>query len=313
MRGVDEMKKQMNFLTARSLLLLLGIVAGIAILVLHTNQEGTVNSMGANGTVLSRDETRISYTKIGRGPAIILVDGAFCYRKNGPSTELAALLAQNFTVYAYDRRGRGESGDHSPYSIQAEVDDLAAIVDQTGAPVYVVGVSSGGALAMQAAASGVPIRKMALYEPPFISDNGIPRSFQSKKARVEELIAAGDRGGAVRFFLTDVFGAPRAFALAMPIIMPTAWKRCKSVVHTIPNDLTILDDRTILNGRSALVSAPALVLEGEKSPQDLRDASQFVAHVLPHGRALVLAGQDHNLRAKVVAPVLTEFFSNTAE
>jgi pimeloyl-ACP methyl ester carboxylesterase len=307
------MKKQMNFLRVGSLFLLLGIIAGIAILVLRMNQERTVNSMGTNGTVLSRDKTRISYTKMGSGPAIILVDGAFCYRQNGPSTELAALLAQNFTVYTYDRRGRGESGDHSPYSIQAEIDDLAAIVDQTGGPVYVVGVSSGGALAMQAAASGVPIRKMALYEPPFISDNGIPRSFESKKAHVQELIASGDRGGVVRFFLTDIFGAPRAFALAMPIIMPRTWKRCKSVAHTIPNDLTILDDRTILNGRSALVSAPTLVIEGEKSSQDLRDASQFVAHALPHGRALVLAGQDHNLRARVVAPVLTEFFSKTAE
>jgi hypothetical protein len=167
--------------------------------------------------------------------------------------------------------------------------------------------------AMKAAASGVPIRKRALYEPPFISDNGTPRSFASKKAHVEELIGAGDRSGAVRFFLTDVFGAPRAFALAMPFIMPGAWKQLKSVAHTIPNDLTILDDRTILNGRSALVSAPALVIEGERSPQSLRDASQLVAHALPHGRALVLAGQDHNLRAKVVEPVLTEFFRKTAE
>jgi pimeloyl-ACP methyl ester carboxylesterase len=269
--------------------------------------------MGINGIVISRDKTRIAYTKVGSGPAIILVDGAFCYRQNGPSTELAALLAQNFTVYTYDRRGRGESGDHSPYSIQAEINDLSAIVDQTGGPVFVVGVSSGAALAMQAAASGVPIKKMALYEPPFISDNGIPRSFASPKAQIEELIASGDRGGAVRFFLTDVFGAPKAFALAMPIIMPGAWKRCKSVAHTIPNDLTILDDRTILNGRSALVSAPALVIEGEKSPKDLRDASQLVAHALPHARTLVLPGQDHNLRAKVVAPVLTQFFSKTAE
>src|SRR5258708_7313443 len=282
MRGADEMKQQMNFLKVGSLLLLLGIVAGIAILVLHMNQERTVNLMGTNGIVLSRDKTRISYTKMGSGPAIILVDGAFCYRQNGPSTELSALLAQKFTVYTYDRRGRGESGDHSPYSIQAEIDDLAAIVEQTGGPVYVVGVSSGGALAMQAVASGVPIRKMALYEPPFVSDNGIPRSFESKKAHVEELIASGDRGGAVRFFLTDVFGAPRAFALAMPIIMPGAWKRCKSVAHTIPNDLTILDDRTILNGRSALVSGSRVAARYQNTLVSPRNS--------PHNSAVHMIG-----------------------
>jgi pimeloyl-ACP methyl ester carboxylesterase len=307
------MKKPMKIRGVVSMLLLLGVSTAIAIFVLHINRQGASKSMENSGTVVSRDKTRIAYTKVGSGPSIILVDGAFCYRENGPSTELAARLAQSFTVYTYDRRGRGESSDHSPYSIQSEIDDFAAVADQASGPIYVVGISSGGALAMQAAASGVPIKKLILYEPPFISDNGIPRSFASKKARVEEFIASGDRGGAVRFFLTDVFGAPKAFALAMPLIMPGSWKRCKSVAHTIPYDLTILDDRTILNERSALVSAPALVVEGEKSPKDLRDASQLVAHALPHGRALVLAGQDHNFQARVVSPVITEFFSKTTE
>jgi len=307
------MKKPMKTRRAVSLLLSMGIFTAVVILVLDINQQRTIKSMAINGTVVSRDKTRIAYTKVGSGPSIVLVDGAFCYRENGPSTELAARLAESFTVYTYDRRGRGESSDHSPYSIQSEIDDLAAVVNQTGGPVYVVGISSGGALAMQAAASGVPIKKLILYEPPFISDDGIPRSFASKKARVEELIASGDRGGAVRFFLTDVFGAPRAFALAMPLIMPGSWKRCKSVAQTIPYDLTILDDRTILNERVALVSAPALVVEGEKSPKGLRDASQLVAHALPHGRSLVLAGQDHNFQAKVVSPAIIEFLNKTTE
>jgi pimeloyl-ACP methyl ester carboxylesterase len=307
------MKKPMKSRGVVLLLFLLGICTAIAIFVLHINRQRTIKSMGINGTVVARDKTRIAYSEVGSGPPIILVDGAFCYRENGPSTELAARLAQSFTVYSYDRRGRGESSDHPPYSIQSEIDDLAAVVDQAGGPVYVVGISSGSALAMQGAASGVPIKKLILYEPPFISDNGIPRSFAGKKAHVEELIASGDRGGAVRFFLTDIFGAPKAFALAMPLIMPGSWKRCKSVAHTIPYDLTILDDRTILNERSALLSAPVLVIEGEKSPKVLRDASQLVAHALPHGRALVLAGQDHNFQAKVVSPVITEFFGKTSE
>ena len=269
--------------------------------------------MKINGSVVSPDKTQIAYTKIGSGPAIVIVDGAFCYRENGPSTELAARLAQNFTVFTYDRRGRGKSSDHSPYSIQSEIDDLAAVVDHAGEPVHLVGISSGAALAMQAAASGVPIKKLFLYEPPFISDNGILRSFAIKKAQVDELIASGDSGGAVRFFLTDIFGAPKAFAWAMPFIMPGSWRRCKSVARTIPYDLTILDDGTILSERKALVSVPTLVVAGEKSPKALRDASQLVAHALPRGRALLLAGQDHNFKAKVVSPVIMEYFNKTTD
>jgi hypothetical protein len=111
------MKKPMKIRGVVSMLLLLGVSTPIAIFVLHINRQGASKSMENSGTVVSRDKTRIAYTKVGSGPSIILVDGAFCYRENGPSTELAARLAQSFTVYTYDRRGRGESSDHSPYSI----------------------------------------------------------------------------------------------------------------------------------------------------------------------------------------------------
>lgn len=309
----DHMTKRIKVRGFVSLLCALGILTAVSIFVLHMHQQRTITSMGTSGTVISRDKTRISYTKLGSGPSIIIVDGAFCYRENGPSSELATLLAQHFTVLTYDRRGRGDSEDNPPYSIQREIDDFAAIVDQTSEPGYVVGISSGAALALQAAASGVPIKKLALYEPPFVSDKGIPRSFEGEKARLKELIESGDRGGAVRYFLTDVYGAPKAFALAMPLIMPGAWNRNKSVAQTLSYDLTIMDDRTVLNERSALVSVPTLVIGGEKSPKELRDAVAVVAHALPDGRVRILAGQDHNLSAKVVAPVVAEFFGSNHE
>ena len=108
--------------------------------------------------------------------------------------------------------------------------------------------------------------------------------------------------------MTDVYGAPRAFVFAMPLLMPNAWKRNKLVVHTVPYDLTILGDRSVLNERSSSISVPALVIGGEKSPKELRDAVAAVANALPNGHSRFLSGQDHNLSSRALAPVLVEYF-----
>ena len=224
-----------------------------------------MTSRAENRTTTSRDGTIIAYTKRGSGPPLIIVDGAFCYRENGPATELALLLAQQFTVFTYDRRGRGRSGDSAPYAIAHEIDDLRAVSEQTGGAPYILGVSSGAALSLQAVASGVDVKKVALYEPPYLSDSNGPRSFENVKTHLQSLVSAGDRAGAVRFFMTDIYGAPRAFAWAMPLLMPSAWKRNKLVVHTTPYDLTILQERSVLNERRTSISVPALVIGGEKT------------------------------------------------
>lgn len=158
-----------------------------------------------NGTTTSGDGTTIAYTKLGSGPPLILVDGAFCYRENGPSSQLAPLLAKRFTVFAYDRRGRGESGDAPVYAIEREVEDLRSLVREAGGSAFAVGISSGGALALQAAARGVSLKGLVLYEPPFIEKDGHPASFDMQKRRLEQFLAAGDRVGAVRHFMTDVY------------------------------------------------------------------------------------------------------------
>src|SRR5215467_15201557 len=131
--------------------------------------RGRTKSTGENRTTTSRDGTTIAFTKRGSGPPLIIVDGAFCYRENGPATELASVLAQHFTVFTYDRRGRGESGDIAPYAVEREIEDLRAIANQAGAPPFALGISSGGALILQAVASGVGVRKIALYEPPYVT------------------------------------------------------------------------------------------------------------------------------------------------
>jgi pimeloyl-ACP methyl ester carboxylesterase len=248
---------------------------------------------------------------MGSGPSVVLVDGAFCYRENGPAPDLAPLLAQHFTVFVYDRRGRGESGDTPPYAIEREIDDIRAIVDEAGGTADVVGVSSGAALALQAVASGVRVKKLVLYEPPYVTNGDQRKPEEDPKIHIQQLVSAGDRAGAVKFFLRDVVGAPRAFVFAMPLLMPNTWKKLKLVAHTLPYDLTILSDRSVLNERSRLISVPTLVLGGEKSPKELRDAVGAVATTLPNGRSRFLAGQDHNVSGPALAPVLFEYFGTT--
>ena len=286
------------------------IVAIVMFGVLAIRYSGgrTVKSTGENRTTTSRDGTIIAFTKRGSGPPLIIVDGAFCYRENGPATELASVLAQHFTVFTYDRRGRGESGDIAPYAVEREIEDLRAIANQAGAPPFALGISSGGALILQAVASGVGVRKIALYEPPYVT-NGKANSVEDTKNRLQTFVSTGDRAGAVSFFMTDVYGAPRAFVFAMPLLMPNAWKRNKLIANTLLYDLTILGDRSVLNERSSAVLT--LVVGGEKSPRELRNAVEAVAAALPNAHSRFLSGQDHNISSQALAPILFEYFGTT--
>jgi len=288
---------------------ILTIVAFGALAIRHSRGRA-VKSTGENRTTTSRDGTIIAFTERGSGPPLIIVDGAFCYRENGPATELASVLAQHFTVFTYDRRGRGESGDIAPYAVEREIEDLQAIANQAGAPPFALGISSGGALILQAVASGVGVRKIALYEPPYVT-NGKANSVEDTKNRLQTFVSTGDRAGAVSFFMTDVYGAPRAFVFAMPLLMPNAWKRNKLIANTLLYDLTILGDRSVLNERSSAISVPTLVVGGEKSPRELRNAVEAVAAALPNAHSRFLSGQDHNISSQALAPVLFEYFGTT--
>jgi pimeloyl-ACP methyl ester carboxylesterase len=291
----------------------LAVTLAIAVLVtgglaFRDSREPTMNIEAENRTTASRDGTAIAYTKRGSGPPLIIVDGVFCYRENGPATELALLLAERYTVFTYDRRGRGASGDTPPYAVDREVEDIRALEGEAGAPPFLLGISSGAALTLQAVAAGVAARKVALYEPPYAADADRPRPLGDAANRVQSLIASGDRAGAVKFFMTDVFGAPRPFVLAMPFLMPGAWKRNKQVVHTAPYDLRILADTSVLNARASSISVSTLVVGGEKSPKGLRDAVTAVASALPKGTSRFLPGQTHMISAPVLVPVLVEYF-----
>jgi pimeloyl-ACP methyl ester carboxylesterase len=155
------------------------------------------------------------------------------------------------------------------------------------------------------------VKEIALYEPPYVAGSNGRRSFEDARNRLQSLVSAGDRAGAVSYFMTNVYGAPRAFVYAMPFLMPNAWRRNKLVVHTLPYDLTILDDRSVLNERCSSISVPTLVIGGEKSPKELRDAVAAVANALPNGQSRFLSGQDHNISSRALAPVLFEYFGTS--
>ena len=277
----------------RRVLFFAGIVLlAIPLWVILHSEEKTMHTVGENRVTISRDGTRIAFTKAGAGPPVVLVDGAFCYREFGPAPELAPLLAEHFAVFIYDRRGRGESGDTPPYAVEREIEDLRAIVDEAGGMADVVGVSSGAALALQAVANGVNVKKLVLYEPPYVTNGDRPKPQEDPKIHIQHLVSAGDRAGGVKFFLADVVGVPRPIVLAMPVLMR---RNC--------------DDRSVLKERSASISVPTLVLGGEKSPRVLRDAVSAAAKALPNARSQFLAGQDHNLSAAIVAPLVVDFFS----
>jgi pimeloyl-ACP methyl ester carboxylesterase len=261
-------------------------------------------------TAQSHDGTSIAFERAGSGPALILVDGALCRRTFGPMAPLAKLLAPHFTVFHYDRRGRGDSGDAASYSPEREVEDLATLIRVAGGSAFVYGVSSGAALGLHAAGSGLPITRLAMYEPPFVAE-GEPGAARDHLTQLRGLVAADRRGAAVRYFMSDMVQAPKPIVLMMQLMLPV-WSKLKAVAHTLPYDATIMGNWRVPVERAARVQAPTLVMYGGKTTPRLARASEALAAALPNTQLQVLAGQTHAAAASVVAPALIAFFSKGA-
>jgi pimeloyl-ACP methyl ester carboxylesterase len=260
--------------------------------------------------VLSKDGTAIAFDRLGHGSPVILVDGALCRRGVGPSGQLAELLAQHFTVFTYDRRGRGDSGDTAPYAVEREVEDIAALLSEAGGAAFVWGISSGAVLALEATNRLSGIKKLALYEAPFIVDDSRSTT-KDDWARIGEAVAANRRSDAVKLFLKLV-GAP-GFFIALMRLTPM-WSKLKAVAHTLPYDGAIVEDnqrgKPLPASRWASAKVPALVMDGGKSPAWMRHANRSLATVLPNAQYRTLEGQTHQVNAKAHAPVLVEFFND---
>lgn len=259
--------------------------------------------------VHSRDGTSIAFDTYGEGPAVVLVDGALCYRDSGPSAPLAKMLAPNFTVYTYDRRGRGDSGDTAPWSTEREVEDLDAIIRAAGGSAYVYGISSGAALALEAANSGLPIKKLVLYEAPFIVDDSRAPIANDFLPRLKQMVADDRRGDAVKAFMKLV-GVP-SFGIAIMRLLPV-WKKLKAVAHTLPYDIGLLagtqNGKPLSPRRWSAATVPTLVADGGKSPAWIRNGMRTLSLVLPNATYHTVEGQTHMLSAKAITPVLEEYF-----
>ncbi len=264
-------------------------------------------------TVISKDGTSIAYQMVGAGQPLLLVDGALCHRGFGPSGKLAAALAPSFTVITYDRRGRGESGDTQPYAVEREVEDIEALIAEVGGSAYAYGISSGAALALEAANRLTGITKLALYEAPFIVDDTHPARPADYLARMDGLIAADRRGDALKVFMKTA-GAP-AIAVTMMRLTP-AWKKLKAVAHTLPYDFRVLGDTgsgsPLPAQRWGAVTMPVLVAAGGESPAWMANAMRALADLLPGAQHRTLQGQTHLVKAQAIAPVLVEFFDGPA-
>lgn len=253
--------------------------------------------------VRSKDGTAIAFDRSGDGPPVILVCGASTDRMaNAP---LAKLLAEHFTVFNYDRRGRGDSGNTKPYAVEREVEDLGAVIAAAGGSAFVYGTSSGAALALEAAASGLPIGKLALWEPPYVLDES-RRPPTDQAERYDEMISAGRRGDAVEYFMTKVVGLPPEF-VAEARNAPF-WQAQEALAHTLAYDATVMGDYSLPAERAAAVTAPTLVMAGGASFPFMRETAQALTDFIPAGQHRVLEGQEHNVDPAVLAPVLTEFF-----
>jgi len=255
--------------------------------------------------VTSADGTSIAFDRLGDGPPVVVVGGLFCDRgrTRDLAEQLAMRLAGRFSVVNYDRRGRGDSSDTAPYRVEREIEDLGALIDATGGEAVVYGHSSGAGLALRAAASGLPISRLVLHEPPYgPDDDDSVRAARELGGRVRTAVAGGRRGEAIALFMTES-GAPPDVVEAM-----RRDPRFLAVAPTMPYDHEVMGDEerggTIPVDLVHTVTVPTLVIAGGASPDFFRDTATRLAQLLPDASLTTLAGHDHEAPAGVVAPVV---------
>ena len=261
-------------------------------------------------TVTSKDGTTIAFDQSGKGPALILVGGMFEQRAwDSETAKLAALplLAEHFTVFHYDRRGRGDSTDTLPYAVEREIEDIEALINEAGGSALVFGISSGAALAMEAAIKlGNKVKKLAMYEAPYNDDETARQAWKDFRRHLKEALAAGRRGDAVALFMT-LLGAGDHLDEMHQYPM---WPMWEAIAPTIAYDAAVLgEDASVPTERAASVAVPALIMDGGASEWPFMHITAVaLANAIPNAQHRTLEGQTHEVAAEALAPVLVEFF-----
>jgi pimeloyl-ACP methyl ester carboxylesterase len=256
--------------------------------------------------VQSQDETRIAYDRLGRGPALIYINGALSHRRFAPIKADAEAFAAHFTVYWYDRRGRGESGDTPPYAVEREIEDIAALINVSGSPAYLYGHSSGATLALEAALSlGTRVSRLALYEPPYSEDESARSEALEFTAQLRQLLADNQRSSALELWLQGT-GMPQEIIAQMR--ESPEWSTLESLAPTLMYDATLTASLPPV-ARLGNLSTPTLIMVGEQSYDFMANVAQTLCAAIPQARYHQLPGQGHTARPETVTPLLVEFFS----
>jgi pimeloyl-ACP methyl ester carboxylesterase len=260
-------------------------------------------------TLRSKDGTPIAFEVEGDGPPVILVDGALTTRRSGSKPELARLLAQHFTVYLYDRRGRGESGDTMPYAVEREIEDIDALVVDAGGSAALYGHSSGACLAMEASiALGARVVALAMYEAPYNNDAGARQAWHEYLEQLAEALASGRRGDAIALFMAYV-GIPAAEIEGMR--RAPFWAGMEALAATLAYDHTGImgKDASIPKEQVARVSVPTLVMCGGNGAPFMGETARTLTEAIPGAQMTILEGQAHDVQPEALAPVLVGFFA----
>lgn len=263
-------------------------------------------------TVQSADGTTIAFDQLGKGPALILVGGALEHRAMDSETaQLAPLLAQHFTVLHYDRRGRGESTDTQPYAVEREIEDIDALITEAGGSTFVFGISSGAALALEAAIKlGEKVKKLAMYEAPYNDEEAARQAWKTYRKQLADVLAHGRRGDALALFMLLV-GMPADHLDA--VRQHPMWPIWETAASTLAYDAAAMgEDASVPAEKAAQVAIPTLVMDGEESFPFMHVTATALADAIPHAQHRTLQGQTHEVEAAVLAPVLVEFFTSNA-
>jgi pimeloyl-ACP methyl ester carboxylesterase len=255
-------------------------------------------------TVTSADGTTIAYQAYGDGPTIVFVSGA-TQRKEDWTDLAEAMAGEGFRAVTYDRRGRGDSGDTTPYAVEREIEDIAAVIAANGGSAGLLGQSSGGALANRATAAGLPITRLTTFETPYRVGDG-PEPPPDYVEHLQELYDADDPAAMLEYFMVAGVGQPQEQVDQM--------KQLPFWDALVPLGRTVLYDAHCLGSSQAplptellgSITVPMLCLGSTGSPGWLRAGAEASAQAAPHGRFVVLEGEFHSAPASVLAPVLAD-------